>query len=120
MVNFIELCKTLLTEWELATEATTQGLAIIASQARKFKREYSNALATNSYDRQQQALNNLVKLQQQLRLEYGSSLSDEQLENVIKKSSFYLYSKGLNSPADDSGGLIFLSPTYIKKLDNTK
>jgi hypothetical protein len=118
MINFTELCKTLLTEWELFAEASLEGLRVIATQARKFKREYSRALSNNSAEQKELALNNLIALQQQLRDQYGPNFSDEEFENLLKKSSFYIYSKGTDSPHNDSGGLIFLTPTYIKKLES--
>lgn len=117
MVNFIELCESVFNGLEFLEEASPAALRNIAFEARKYKRIHTKAIAQNNPEEKKQALNKLKELQQSLKQEYNANMSDEQFEEIVKKSSFYLYAKGPNSPRDDSGGLIFLMPTYIKKLE---
>jgi hypothetical protein len=117
MINFIELCESVFNDLDLLEEADPIQLRNLAFEARKYKRMHTDAVAKNLTQQKQEALNKLKEFQQTLKREYNPNLSDEQFEEIVKKSSFYLYSKGPNTPKDDSGGLIFLTPTYIKRLE---
>lgn len=130
MIDFISLCEACLLE-----EADPANLRSIARQARQWKKAHSKAiedLIAATRKRSQQdvaqatkqknlAVQQLIVLQDFLRDEFldedGNRLSDPEFTKMAKKSSFYTYVEGNNPDgSDDTGGLVFVTPQYIKKL----
>ena len=130
MIDFVKLCESCLIE-----EAILAHLKDIARQARQWKKSHTeaiNALVKATQKKSQQgiqkaikqknlAIQQLIVLQDFLRDEYldesGDRLSDEEFAAQVKKSSFYPFVEGnLKDGTDDTGGLVFLTPAYIKKL----
>jgi hypothetical protein len=117
MIDFVELCECVMAELSLLNEASRSDLIRLASEARKHKREYTKAIRLDSPEDKEAALNKLKNTQLELRRQYEPGLSDSRFEDLVKMSDLYFYAKGADSPRDDFGGLVFLTPTYIKKLE---
>ena len=130
MINFVSLCESCLIE-----EAYTAHLRSIAKQARQWKKAHSKAIedliaATRKRSQQDVAQANkqknlavqqLIVLQDFLRDEFldetGQRLPDNEFTKEVMKSSFYPYEEGkAEDGSDDTGGLVFVTPPYIKKL----
>ena len=130
MINFASLCESCLIE-----EAYVAHLKDITRQARQWKKAHSKALEnliTATRRRSQQdisqatkqknlAVQQLIVLQDFLRDEFkdedGNRLPDDQFTREVTKSGFYTYEKGkAEDGSDDTGGLVFVTPEYIKKL----